>query len=288
MADNAKRKTRAFNRFKQHQGKSYTGMRIGGTHKWHYDQGEWRERKLSPEEWEIFYQTPKRRVNRAPEESGAPIGTEYNWLIVAHQRVDKLDANSYMTWMEGRKFKVAHKRAGKTAWNAGERAQCKKVIQYLERMIEALKQTDASVDLPYSVGEHNHVYGLNLRTKDELLAIAKDYGISVKSGMKREEVLNAVKERLSLNEQSERAYIKGDGLDKEKVERVETPRSPGHDTSAPGAEPDALAQLQSKTKDDLYKLAGEHHINGRSSMNKVELMNALASEIKHTGARPGA
>ena len=69
-------------------------------------------------------------------EDGAPVGTEYNWLIVSHQRVDKLDANSYMTRMEGKKFKVAHKRAGANAWNASERAQRKKVIQYLEQMIE--------------------------------------------------------------------------------------------------------------------------------------------------------
>lgn len=288
MADNAKRKTRAFNRFKQYQGKSYTGMRIGGTHKWHYEQGEWRERKLSPDEWEIFYQTPKRRVNRAPEESGAPIGTEYNWLIVAHQRVDKLDANSYMTWMEGRKFKVAHKRAGNNAWNSSEKTQRKKVIQHLERMIEVLKQADLSADLPYSVGEHNHVYGLNLRTKDELLAIAKDYGIPVKSGIKREEVLNAVKERLSLSDPAGDTQSQGDGMDKEKVEKAETSQSPSRNNETPeAASADALAQLQSKTKDDLYKLAGQHHISGRSSMNKAELMNALASEMKHTGARPG-
>jgi hypothetical protein len=196
MADDAKQKMQGFNRLKQYHGKRYSGMRVGGTHRWNYEEGEWRERKLSPDEWEIFYQTIKRRAAHAPEESGAPIGTEYNWLIVSHQRVDKLDANSYMTRMEGRKFKVAHKRASKDAWNASERAQRKKVIQYLEQMILELKQADASEDLPYSVGEHEHIYGLNLRTKNELLAMAKDNGIPVTTGMKREEVLMAVKEHL--------------------------------------------------------------------------------------------
>lgn len=262
MADKGQ-KTQGYNRFKQYQGKGYTGMRVGGTHKWHYDQGEWRERKLNPDEWEISYQTTKRRVNRAPEESGVPVGTEYNWLIVSHQRVDKLDANSYMTCMEGRKFKVAHKRAGRNAWNASERAQRKKVIHYLEQMIDVLKQADASEDLPYSVGEHEHVYGLNLRTKDELLAMAKDHGIPVASRMKRSEVLDAVKEALQRGEHTD-----GDGRGREKQDGIE-------------------AQLQSKTKDDLYKLAGEHHITGRSNMNKAELMNALAGEIRHAGAEPG-
>lgn len=261
MAVNARQKTQGYNRLKQYQGKGYSGMRVGGTHKWYYDQGEWRERKLSPDEWEIYYQTPKRRATRAPEESGVPVGTAYNWLIVSHQRVDKLDANSYMTWMEGKKFKVAHKRASKDAWNASERAQRKKVIQYLEQMIDELKQADASEDLPYSVGEHEHVYGLNLRTKDELLAIAKDHGVPVTSRMKRDELLDAVKERLSRG-----GHAQGDGHDREKDDGIE-------------------AQLQSKTKDDLYRLAGEHRINGRSNMNKAELMNALASEIKHSDTR---
>jgi hypothetical protein len=130
-------------------------------------------------------------------------------------------------------------------------------------MIEELKQAEASEDLPYSVGEHEHVYGLNLRTRDELLAIAKDYGVPVTSRIKRGELLDAVKERLNGGERSG-----GDEQTPEKADGIE-------------------AQLQSKTRDDLYKLAGEHHINGRSNMNKAELTNALASEIRHSGARSG-
>lgn len=50
--------------------------------------------------------TKKSRAGKAPEGSGAPVGTGYNWLIVAHQRVDKLDANNYMTNLDGRKFRA--------------------------------------------------------------------------------------------------------------------------------------------------------------------------------------
>jgi hypothetical protein len=177
--------------------------------------------QAQPDEWEIFYQTTKRRAAHAPDDSGAPIGTEYNWLIVTHQRVDKLDANSYMTRMEGKKFKVAHKRADKNAWSASEKAQRKKVIQYLEQMIAELKQADASADLPYSIGEHEHVYGLNLRTKDELLAMAKDHGIPVKSSMKRDELLDTVKEGLKAG-----THTDADGRNRKTMERSETRPQP--------------------------------------------------------------
>lgn len=267
MATDEKQKATGYDRFKRHEEKEYSGMRVGRAHKWYYDQGEWRERKLSPDDWEIYYQTTKRRAARAPEESGAPIGTEYNWLIVSHQRVDKLDANSYMTCMEGRKFKVAHKRASKNAWSASEKAQRKKVIQYLEQMIEELKRADESESLPYSVGEHDHIYGLNLRTKNELLEMAKAYSVPVKSSMKREELLEAVREGLDRREKA-----KGDGQAKPKPEGA-------------GAKPDGVeAKLQQKSKGDLYKLASEHNISGRSHMNKMELMHALASEIRSSGA----
>lgn len=193
MATDEQEKTQSYNRYKQHKGKQYSGMPVGRSHKWYYDQGEWRERKLSPDEWEISYQTTKRRAAQAPEKSGAPVGTEYNWLIVSHQRVDKLDANSYMTCMEGKKFKVAHKRASKDTWSTSEKAQRRKVIQYLEQVIKELKQADESEILPYSVGEHEHIYGLNLKTKAELLEMARDYAIKGRSRMKRGELLEAVK-----------------------------------------------------------------------------------------------
>ncbi len=256
MAADEETKTQSYNRYKQHQGKQYSGMPVGRAHKWYYDRGEWRERKITPDEWEISYQTTKRRAARAPEKSGAPVGTEYNWLIVSHQRVDKLDANSYMTCMEGKKFKVAHKRTSKDKWNASERAQRKKVIQYLEQMIEELKEADESETLPYSVGEHDHIYGLNLRTKAELLEMARDYNIKGTSKMRRGELLEAVRERVYQG-----GATNGDG-------------------QVRGKPDGAGKELQSQTKDGLYKLASERNIDGRSKMNKAELANALAGEMQ--------
>ncbi|WP_104205282.1 Rho termination factor N-terminal domain-containing protein [Billgrantia saliphila] len=271
MSADDKRKTQGYDRFKQHQGEGYSGMKVGRSHKWHYDQGEWRERKLSPDEWEIYYQTTKRRAARAPEESGAPIGTEYNWLIVSHQRVDKLDANSYMTCMEGKKFKVAHKRASNDAWNVSEKSQRKKVIEYLEQMIEELKEADESEPLPYSVGEHRHVYGLNLRTKTELLEMAKEYGLSGTSKMKRAELLAAVKECVEQE---------GKTKPEEKAERHEKPNHDGHAARKPDGDG---AELQGKSKDELYRLASERDISGRSSMSKAELVHALAGRAERSG-----
>lgn len=189
-------KARNYDRYKEHKGAQYSGMKVGASHKWYYDQGEWRERKLTPEEWNIYYQTTKRRAGKAPAESGVPVGTEYNWLIVAHQRVDKLDANSYMTCMEGKKFKVAHKRVGKDAWNVSEKAQRKKVIAYLEQIIEELREADEHEQLPWTVGEEDRIYGLEHWNKTELNKMAGELEIPNRSKMKRGDLLAAIKERL--------------------------------------------------------------------------------------------
>jgi hypothetical protein len=74
-----------YNALKSFHGQVYSGMAIGGSHTWNYDQGVWKETKVEPDLWKIDYQTTKRRARRAPVGSGAPIGTEYHWLIVAHQ-----------------------------------------------------------------------------------------------------------------------------------------------------------------------------------------------------------
>lgn len=102
MALEEKKSVDKFNQLKEFEGSRYSGMKVGATHRWYYDRAEWRERKVTPDEWNIYYETTKRRAAKAPEGSGAPLGTAYNWLIVAHQRVDKLDANSYMTRLDGK------------------------------------------------------------------------------------------------------------------------------------------------------------------------------------------
>src|ERR1043166_6701167 len=96
----------SYDEFKEYEGKKYTGMKIGRSHKWYYDKGEWKEKKITPDLWQISYAVTKRRAGRAPEGSGVPVGTEYHWYVLAHQNVCKVNANDYTTTMPGLKFKV--------------------------------------------------------------------------------------------------------------------------------------------------------------------------------------
>jgi len=74
-----------YNALKSHKGQYYSGMAVGGSHTWNYDPGVWKETKEEPDLWRIDYRTNKRRARNAPKGSGAPVGTEYHWLIVGHQ-----------------------------------------------------------------------------------------------------------------------------------------------------------------------------------------------------------
>jgi hypothetical protein len=114
-------------------------MKIGRTHKWYYDKGEWKEKKLTPDKWQFSYNVTKRRAGYAPEGSGVPVGTEYHWYILANQNVKKLDANNYTTSMIGLKYKLGHKRADKNNWNASNNTQRKKLIEILQELIEQVK-----------------------------------------------------------------------------------------------------------------------------------------------------
>ncbi len=128
-----------YNQWKEFEGQRYTGMKIGSHHKWYYDQGIWRERKMTPDEWTFDFAVKKRRAGKAPEGSGVPVGTEYHWYILAHQNVKKLNANIYSTALSGIKFKVAHKRAEKGKWSVTEATQKKRIVRFLEEMLEELK-----------------------------------------------------------------------------------------------------------------------------------------------------
>jgi hypothetical protein len=130
---------KSYDAFKEHEGKRYTGMQIGRGHKWNYDAGQWTEKKVTPDKWEFQYSVVKRRKGRAPEGSGAPVGTAYDWYILARQVVTKLDANSYTTEMAGMKYKVAHRRADKTSWSASDRARRKRTVQILREMIAEIE-----------------------------------------------------------------------------------------------------------------------------------------------------
>ena len=131
--------SKTYNEFKEFEGKQYTGMKVGRSHKWYYDKGEWKEKKITPDKWEFTYDVTKRRAGHAPEGSGVPVGTEYHWYILAHQNVKKLDANNYTTSLTGLKYKLAHKRAEKDKWSTTDNAQRGRLIQILQELIAQLK-----------------------------------------------------------------------------------------------------------------------------------------------------
>ena len=133
----------SYNDFKEFEGQRYTGMKVGRSHKWYYDQGEWREKKITPDLWQVGYAVTKRRAGRAPEGSGVPVGTEYHWYILAHQNTTKRSANDYTTSLTGLKFKIAHKRAGSEKWSATPRTQRKRMIMFLQTVIADLEKQNA-------------------------------------------------------------------------------------------------------------------------------------------------
>ena len=140
----------SYNMFKEHEGKQYTGMQVGRSHKWYYDKGEWKETKITPDLWRIFYAVTKRRAGKAPKGSGVPVGTAYHWYIMAHQRVEKLNANDYSTSLVGLKYKVAHKRADKDKWSAKTPTQRNHLIKFLKEMVRQLENEVIPLELEYN------------------------------------------------------------------------------------------------------------------------------------------
>jgi hypothetical protein len=144
----------SFNRFKKFGEKQYTGMSVGRSHKWNYDPGVWRDYKITPDLWGISYGVTKRRAGRAPEGSGAAVGTGYHWFILAHQHVEKLNADDYSTVMTGLKFKLAHRRAAKGTWNITSKAQRRRLIAFLEEMLDQLRT--APIPLSFKSGGNSY------------------------------------------------------------------------------------------------------------------------------------
>jgi hypothetical protein len=130
----------SYDDFNEFEGRKYTGMKVGRSHKWYYDQGVWKETKVTPDLWQISYAVTKRRAGKAPEGSGVPVGTEYHWYVLAHQNVRKLNANDYTTSLAGVKLKVAHKRADSEKWSATAKTQRKRMIKFLREVIEELER----------------------------------------------------------------------------------------------------------------------------------------------------
>lgn len=131
----------SYNRFKEFDGRQYSGMSVGRSHKWYYDQGEWKETKITPDLWQLHYAVTKRRAGKAPEGSGAKVGTGYHWMILAHQTVVKLNSDDYSTVMTGLKQKIAHKRADKGQWSRTAPTQRKNIIAFLKEMLETLEKS---------------------------------------------------------------------------------------------------------------------------------------------------
>ncbi|MBO9727089.1 MAG: hypothetical protein J7623_00475 [Chitinophaga sp.] len=194
----AKPSFNSYNEFKEFEGKHYTGMKVGRSHKWNYDPGVWRETKITPDLWELFYAVTKRRAGHAPEGSGVPVGTGYHWYILAHQNVFKLNEDDYSTTMSGLKFKLAHKRAGKNKWSATAGTQRKHLIGFLQQMITQLKSAPIPIDITYqdvrykgeaipipeTCDEKNHCEEYEITLNDENMGILR----RMKSGWRMDSI----------------------------------------------------------------------------------------------------
>jgi hypothetical protein len=140
-------RTVAYDDIKQFNGRTYSGMSVGGRHVWEYPNGLWDERKVAPDKWKFTFSSVKRRARSAPEGSGVPPGSQYHWYIMAHQRVRKLDQDAYETFMEGVKFKLAHKRPHWRAWSSeypGNRPEREQLIEILEQALAGLNAEEGS------------------------------------------------------------------------------------------------------------------------------------------------
>jgi hypothetical protein len=147
--------SKSYNEYKNFEGQQYTGMKVGRSHKWYYDKGEWKETKITPDLWEISYAVTKRRAGKAPEGSGVPVGTEYHWYILAHQNVRKLNANDYTTSLTGLKYKLAHKRADKAKWSTSAKTQKKRLIKLLQEFIDQLEKEPVPIEFEYEGEVYN-------------------------------------------------------------------------------------------------------------------------------------
>ena len=132
-----------YNTLKTYNNQIYTGMKVGSSHVWKYNNGLWYETKQSPNKWSFQFDCIKTRAKSAPFNSGANVNTKYHWYIIADQIATKMDADSYTTSMKGIKFKIGHKRPyWKTfSYNYPEQITYKeRIIQLLEEMLNRLKK----------------------------------------------------------------------------------------------------------------------------------------------------
>lgn len=132
----------SYESLKEHDGQRYTGVRVGDGHDWIYPDGRWRETKTAPDRWRVTFTSDKRRTRPAPPGSGAKTGTRYHWYLIAHQRVRKLDEDTYATRLEGHKFKLGHQRPAWRRFSYGYEDQpglLARVIEALETRLEEVR-----------------------------------------------------------------------------------------------------------------------------------------------------
>src|SRR5438874_13490460 len=140
----------SYDKSKTWHGRSYSGMKVGRAHHWTY-KGEWTERKIGPDLWEVDFRARKTRKGKAPAGSGAPVGTEYHWFFVpTSQTARKTDANHYETRLQGLKWKLGFRPATAATWDyqwakTGETAR--------QRAIRILEQTLADLRAEERTGE---------------------------------------------------------------------------------------------------------------------------------------
>ena len=132
----------AYDDVKEFDGEAYSGMAVGGEHSWIYPHGLWNERKVAPAKWEFTFRSIKERDRPAPPESGAERGAQFHWYILAHQRVRKIDADTYDTFMTGVKHKVAHRRPGWRKWSSqypDQPSEHEKITEILEEALADIR-----------------------------------------------------------------------------------------------------------------------------------------------------
>ena len=136
----------SFDDLKEFNGQSYSGMAVGGSHTWRYTDAIWREQKVAPDRWDFTFKSVKRRGQAAPRGSGVPPNTLYHWYLLAHQRVRKIDEDSYATFMSGFKYKIAHKRPHWRKWSdeyPDQEPERERLIAILERQLAELRRDSA-------------------------------------------------------------------------------------------------------------------------------------------------
>jgi len=126
-----------YNDLKDFEGEKYSGMPVGGTHRWNYPNGVWREKKVTPDEWAFEFTCTKGRKRAAPVNSGAKQGTGFSWYIIAAQKAIKINADQYQPTMHGSNHKVGHRRPHWREWSFEYPEQ----LTHRQRVIQILQET---------------------------------------------------------------------------------------------------------------------------------------------------